>query len=234
MSTAQFIITCVGEFENFNEIEKVISAPANKGKFVLDKTRSGLEHNHNLPGLFRDNCDETTDTLTAEDWDLIDNHAGFARIIVPVVADQDKIEVMALGLVLAGVLLERNLVTAIQCDSSGIAHGRLHWIEMAMKLKVVTRLEIFILLYQAWVRKPLVEDDLNYSCGMHLFGKPDFVTHKEEYEAVQAMEKAFLVAINYPSASPHIKLIPPVDPVHIYEEADVCFNKYGYVEIAEL
>lgn len=234
MSTAQFIITCVGEFENFSEIEKVINSPANKGKFILDNSRSGLEHNHNLPGLFRDNCDETTDTMTAEDWDSIDNHAAFARIIVPVVDEKDKIEVMALGLVLAGVLLERNLVTAIQCDSSGIAHGRVHWIEMAMKLKVVTRLEIFILLYQAWVRKPLVEDDLNYSCGMQLFGKPDFVTHKEEYEAVQAMEKAFLVAINYPSASPHIKLIPPVDPVQIFEPGDTCYNKYGYVEIAEL
>ncbi|MBC7466157.1 MAG: hypothetical protein H7256_09195 [Bdellovibrio sp.] len=234
MSTAQFIITCVGEFENFSEIEKVIRSPANKGYFTLDQARSGLEHNHNLPGLFRDNCDETTDTMTAEDWDGIDNHAGFARIVVSVVADNDKIEVMALALVLAGVLLERNLVTAIQCDSSGIAHGRLRWIEMAMKLKVVTRLEIFILLYQAWVRKPLVDDDVNYSSGMQLFGKPDFVTHKEEYEAVQAMEKAFLVAINYPSASPHIKLITPVDPVEIYEPSDARYNKYGYVEINEL
>lgn len=68
-------------------------------------------------------------------------------------------------------LLEAGAV-AMKCDSSGIAHGRDRWLELAREADGP---EPWNALLRAFVQFPISTGDDYYSCGMHLLGQPDLI-----------------------------------------------------------
>jgi hypothetical protein len=62
---------------------------------------------------------------------------------------------------------------AIKGESAGIAHGRTRWLELSAKAASEQPLERSRALMSAWVRRPLMDEDVVYSCGMHLLGERD-------------------------------------------------------------
>ncbi|VUD63074.1 hypothetical protein TDB9533_03169 [Thalassocella blandensis] len=60
---------------------------------------------------------------------------------------------------------------AIKGESSGIAHGKLRWLELSERSKEPENQ--LSSLYRAWVRLPISDDSKLYSVGMHLIGMKD-------------------------------------------------------------
>ena len=61
---------------------------------------------------------------------------------------------------------------AMKCESAGIAHGRLRWLELARQVETQ---DSWSSLIRAFVQYPIVSGDDFYSCGMHLLGRPDLI-----------------------------------------------------------
>lgn len=55
---------------------------------------------------------------------------------------------------------------AVKCESSGLAHGKERWIELASEPDDPSQ-------FWTWVRRPLCDEGIIYSCGMHILGHPD-------------------------------------------------------------
>jgi hypothetical protein len=85
---------------------------------------------------------------------------------------------------------------AMKCESSGIAHSRSRWVELAAQAvegQKVASLRgagsgFWSALYQAYVRLPIQSEDSFYTCGMHLLGKPDLIVATELTPANKAVE----------------------------------------------
>ncbi|GIH97330.1 hypothetical protein ACFFMN_38235 [Planobispora siamensis] len=73
----------------------------------------------------------------------------------------------------AGALL-RSGATAVKNESSGLTHGRDQWLLLADRAAEATDwAELSIVLFNAWVKRPIASANLLRSCGMHLLGAPD-------------------------------------------------------------
>src|SRR5438034_343517 len=59
---------------------------------------------------------------------------------------------------------------AMKCESSGIAHSRSRWLELATLSE--TESDFWSALFDAYVQLPIQSEDDFYTCGMHLLGKP--------------------------------------------------------------
>src|SRR5262249_49104162 len=79
---------------------------------------------------------------------------------------------------LGGQLLKAGAI-AMKCESSGIAHSRSRWLELAESLPPSKNddavQDSWPALFQAYVQLPIDSGDDLYACGMHLLGKPDLI-----------------------------------------------------------
>ncbi|GAA3112398.1 hypothetical protein [Streptosporangium carneum] len=76
-------------------------------------------------------------------------------------------------LAVAGALL-RSGATAVKTESSGLTHGRDRWLFLADRAAEATDwMELAVVLFDAWVKRPISSANLLRSCGMHLLGAPD-------------------------------------------------------------
>jgi hypothetical protein len=66
---------------------------------------------------------------------------------------------------------------AIKCESSGIAHSRTRWTELAQRMeKAADEATRWSALISAFLQYPLQSETDLCSCGMHLLGAPDLIT----------------------------------------------------------
>jgi hypothetical protein len=63
---------------------------------------------------------------------------------------------------------------AVKCESSGIAHGRARWQELA-SLAWTSDLDGWLALFRAYVQCPIRDESTLYTCGLHLLGQPDLI-----------------------------------------------------------
>ncbi|WP_433436890.1 hypothetical protein [Nonomuraea sp. CA-141351] len=59
------------------------------------------------------------------------------------------------------------------CSAPGIAHGRDRWLAPADRAADVTDEGLAGALVAAWVKRPIYDGQVLYSCGMHLLGAPE-------------------------------------------------------------
>jgi hypothetical protein len=123
---------------------------------------------------------------------------------------------------------------AVKCDSSGIAHGKARWLELATERTPIDA-------YLAYVRRPIGSDETMYSCGMHLVGLPDIkVICFSDRDAARIMDVFAGYLINEGGKrtvkAGHTFSCSKEDPVlrishdecRDYETDDFFFNPYGY------
>lgn len=72
---------------------------------------------------------------------------------------------------LGGRLLEAGAL-AMKCESSGIAHGRARWLELAREAEGA---DPWLTLLHSYVQLPIQTGDDYFSCGLHLLGQPDLI-----------------------------------------------------------
>ncbi|MDA3630814.1 hypothetical protein [Saccharopolyspora oryzae] len=148
------------DLDNVEMAVRAIGGPL----FSLDRTESDLEHDPRMPDAFEACMAELT--FTDADWDAVHEHDSVAYVLAqggP--GDSEYIAERMLALV--AELFERCGATAIKCESSGLAHGRDTWLELAASADAPDAQ------LQAWVKRPILSEDLLFTCGMHLLGRPD-------------------------------------------------------------
>jgi hypothetical protein len=124
-------------------------------------------------------------TLKAEDFEQIADHSLVLYILSTAYPKASAFRASAWFLLFGCKLLEAGAV-AMKCESSGIAHSRVRWLDLAATCQrnysSQTDREIsdvvagfYTALFEAYVQYPIASAHDWYSCGMHLLGQPDVI-----------------------------------------------------------
>ncbi len=141
--------------------------------FVVDREFSTEMPDARMRGAFEASMDRVSPSFTKADWTTIERHKAVGYVLSPRItrANDRKVSTSALRLVDAALGAGAR---AAKSESSGIAHGARRWRTLAGKIRGKgTDAAAAEALYQAWVRRPIGDDDVLYTCGMHLLGLPD-------------------------------------------------------------
>jgi hypothetical protein len=125
-------------------------------------------------------------SLKKEDFARIQEHKTVLYVLSKNFSSQEAAGVSVAFLQLGRRLLESGAI-AMKCESSGIAHGRSRWIELAEQAESYRSLphgspdekdhcqHFWSALFIAYVQLLIQSRDDFYTCGMHLLGKPDLI-----------------------------------------------------------
>jgi hypothetical protein len=120
--------------------------------------------------------DRGNPSLLREDRAAIMGHRAVVYLISPRLPAPEAQQRSVQALALIQALFDGG-ATAIKGESSGIAHGAARWRQLARRAATAAAtgdpLERASTLYAAWVRRPIRDGALLYSCGMHLLGEHD-------------------------------------------------------------
>jgi hypothetical protein len=122
----------------------------------------------------------------------------------------------------------------MKCESSGIAHGRERWLELAAQADDVA-------LFDAFVQYLIGDAEDFYTCGLHLLGRPDLVAARSLCQDPRDLAELFRVFALYllierpRFASGHTFQTERAAPRYQvtwevcrgYDEDDVFFNPFG-------
>lgn len=126
-------------------------------------------------------------SLTKQDLESIADHTSILFLLSDNFHERDATQFSYHYLRAGGRLLEAG-ASAMKCESSGIAHSRERWMELAKEAERGAAGEwglFWSALFDAYVQFPIVSDDDFYSCGMHLLGKPDVIVSGEVMRRVR-------------------------------------------------
>lgn len=174
--TPRHVLCVLGSWKSFGPLEELLDA-FGQG-FLLDRDYSQLEPDERMPQAFEASHDRVNPSMTDDDWEAVRNHRAVAYILSPPLEPDSADEMSGQALLLVATLLRAGGVAA-KGESSGIAHGRARWLQLAEALGKAAEdsdlLEFAATLYGAWVRRPLGDEDdkVLYTCGMHLLGQRD-------------------------------------------------------------
>lgn len=166
------VLCAVGSWTSFDEVAELTSEIGGTG-VALDRDESV---SHRLPGLeraFALAADRVAPSFLPADEAAVCAHTAVAFVVSPPVARHDAALQARTMLRLVSALFGIGGATAVKCESSGIAHGRARWLELARTVAGGRPRERDAALVDALVRKPLTDGRVTYSCGMHLLGQPD-------------------------------------------------------------
>lgn len=173
---ARHVVCALGTWSSFQELRELVF-DHNCG-FELDSTFSILFPDDRMENSFDAASDRFPGTLSNEDTLAISSHSAVAYFLSPPMTARSSLEVSGQALDLVKLLFAAG-ATAIKGESSGIAHGKLKWLELANLYAEATRsrnlFEQGCVLYNAWVYKWLFDETCSvlYTVGMHLLGHRD-------------------------------------------------------------
>ncbi len=212
------------------------------------------EHDERMMSAFQSSACEFDPSLTEDDFASIVEHARVVYVLSNNFTAKDAPSVSRQFLRLAGRLLGAGAL-ALKCESSGIAHGRARWLELAAAAEAN---DFWLALFRSYVQLPIHNGDDYYSCGMHLLGQPDLIVSatllRDTYGSAEGLGwtaidlfRAFanyLLAECAPGrfASGHTFSLDATSPRFRvvweectgYEEDEFFFNPFGRWRFAEL
>lgn len=146
---------------------------------ILEEDGSEYElsaYDQRMVSAFRSCVCPAYPSLTDEDYQEIVNHKEVLYVLSKNFTAQEAPAYAADMLRLGARLLEAGAL-AMKCESSGIAHSRTRWLELAEITSRGTDAEYWTAQLQAYVQLPIASDsgDEFYTCGMHLIGLPDLL-----------------------------------------------------------
>jgi hypothetical protein len=166
------VVCALGNWPSFEPVERVVR-DIGGGRFQLDREYSMLAPDNRMLRAFAASADTVNLSITEADEAAIASHTAVAYIMSsPIPADQ-AIAISGTTLAMIDALFAADVAVAIKDESAGIAHGAARWRELATRATSNELLERASALQHAFVRRPLSDDGLLYSCGMHLLGDRD-------------------------------------------------------------
>ncbi|MFI1510730.1 hypothetical protein [Streptomyces sp. NPDC020597] len=113
------------------------------------------------------------DEFGDDDWAAVDAHDSVAYVLSPPISQSSAVEVSRQALAVTAALLAHG-ATAVKNESSGVACGRERWLTLADRAATAENdYDLAGALDHAWVVPALIDEDVFYSCGMHLLGAAD-------------------------------------------------------------
>jgi hypothetical protein len=136
----------------------------------------GVEHEWNerddrMMSAFQASAYRCDPSLTQADIANITQHSRVLYILSSNFTAQEGAAVSRRFLTLARRLFIDG-ATAVKCESSGVAHGRDRWIELA---DAIDGADPWTSLLGAYVQLPISDGENYYTCGLHLLGQPDLI-----------------------------------------------------------
>ena len=165
------IVCVLGNWKSFDEVERVVARAGGDG-FSFDSEYSQLEPDERMEDAFAACMDRVHPSMKRTDDAAIENHGAVAYIKSPPLPAAAAQVVSARTLAVIDALLDAGGV-AVKSESAGIAHGVARWRKLARQARSEDLLERADALRLAFVRRPISDDDVLYSCGMHLLGERD-------------------------------------------------------------
>lgn len=133
--------------------------------FEFDEDYSGMGPDNRMTESFAMSECTVSPSLSEVDISSIADHKNVAYVLSPRIRKEAALDIASQTLRLVESLFAAG-ARAIKCESSGLTHGMQKWRKLAESCDAPS-------LYWAWVRRPLVDNGVMYSCGMHLLGHPD-------------------------------------------------------------
>ena len=212
---------------------------AEEAGFELDREYSESEPDPRMPRAFEASLARAS--FTEADWDAVEDHDSVAYLVSRQVFPFVAVDVARWTLELTAKLL-RSGVTAVKNESNGLTHGRERWLELAEG--AASQDKSVLPLYLALVKRPIADDGLYYSCGMHLLGHPDIeIAWKGEPDAAELARLIDGMALYVLTEERAEEMqegegfrLSDDEPRWIisrvqcdrYEEDDIFFNPYGF------
>ena len=167
MPPPRFVLCVLGTWTSWDDLERIVPEG-----WMLDRDYAQLTPDPRMPRAFTASADRVMPSFTDADTAAIEQHTAVAYLISPAIhhttaraTSREALALIAAALGAGG--------TAAKCESSGIAHGATRWRELAAALGSEDPLEVAWALKDAFVRRPIGDSPLLYSCGMHLLGERD-------------------------------------------------------------
>lgn len=141
-------------------MEKIVADLGNG--FSFDGEYSSTSPDSRIEAAFVASQDLVSRTFSEDDWKRMRRHNAVAYVLSPPIERGKALAVSSSALELTARLIKGG-ATAVKSESAGIAHGLSHWMRLAERTA----------LREAWVRQPIQDEKILYSCGMHLLGLRD-------------------------------------------------------------
>jgi hypothetical protein len=212
---------------------------AQEAGFELDREYSETDHDARMPRAF--DASLARASFTQADWDAVEDHDSVAYLVSRPVFPFVAIDVARWTLELTATLL-RSGVTAVKNESNGLTHGRDRWLELAEGAGAEDK--SVLPLYLALVKRPIADDGLYYSCGMHLLGQPDveiawdgepdpaelarLIDGMALYTLTEERAEQMREGEGFRLSEDEPRWIISREPCDRYEEDDIFFNPYGF------
>lgn len=267
------VLCVLGSGLDLSAVEEVVRRTGGPG-FTVDRDAFRQVHDPRMPRSFA--ACLMNDSFDESDEEAVETHDSVVYVLSPpmpqhiafnprrhVLAGEEYgyklpggawsevLDVSRRTLEVAGALL-RSGATAVKNESSGLTHGRNRWLLLADRAAESTDWTgLAVVLFDAWVKRPLAAGNLLSSCGMHLLGAPDVEVEvdwpdperpsgQQVGDAVDLMDNLALYLLTEDRAltisngegfrlSPDgLRWILERHPCHDYDEEDFHFNPYGY------
>lgn len=241
MTQPRHVVCVLGPWTSFDPVTRIVAAVGGDG-FRLDDDYSQLEPDDRMPGAFAASADRVDPSMNKADDRAIAKHRAVAYILSPPLPAADAQPHSAKMLAIIGALLDDGAL-AVKAESAGIAHGAARWRELARAASSPDMLHRANALRLAFVRRPIADDDdILYSCGMHLLGERD-VEIAASGEVMDDVEWLDMLAIyllaEKPARGVHAgegfrltddgeRRVLRARTCKRYAEDDFFFNPYGY------
>lgn len=237
--TPRHVLCALGSGLDFGAVER-IAKEVGGPDFSFDDEYSEPAPDPRMVSAFR-NC-MADRSFTEADWAAVESHDSVAYLMGPPMTRDRSLDVSRRLLAVAAALL-RDGATAIKNESNALTHGRDRWLTLADRATGGDGPAVVEALYRAWVKRPIGEDGLFMSCGLHLLGQPDvevFTRSHTPEEVIELIDALGLYLLTEPRAGQLRDdegfRVAPGAPRWLlerracerYESDDFFFNPYGY------
>jgi len=237
--TPRHVLCALGSGLDFGAVER-IAKEVGGPDFTFDDEYSEQASDPRMTSAFR-NCMASL-SFTDADWEAVEAHDSVAYVMGPPMTREGSLDVSRRLLAVAAALL-RGGATAIKNESNALTHGRDQWLTLADRAAGPDGPAVVEALYRAWVKRPIGEDGLLMSCGLHLLGEPDVEvfsrSHSPEavielidafglYQLTEARARQLRDDEGFRVAPGAPRWLLQRRPCQRYESDDFFFNPYGY------
>ncbi|MBE1588957.1 hypothetical protein ACFPOI_56180 [Nonomuraea angiospora] len=242
------VLCVLGAGLDLSEMERTA---AGFGGFVLDREYSEAEPDPRMPEAF--GASMAAASFDEADWAAVRSHDTVGYLLSAPMMRELAFDTSRRLLAVTAALL-RSGATAVKNESSGIAHGRDCWLALADRAADATDEALADALVSAWVKRPIHDGQVLYTCGMHLLGAPE--VEIEVGEDPPAEDRLIELVAHLDALAIYLLTDPRAEEIEDgagfrmaedaprwllrtgacdrYDEDDLFFNPYGYVRLTHV
>lgn len=243
------VLCVLGNWKNLDPVETLIAQVAGEG-YHLDREYSLLTPDARMPAAFEASYDRVRPTMSDSDWQAVAHHSAVAYILSPPMPKEQAVAISGKMLILIEALFNDGAI-AVKAESAGIAHGRERWQRLAKEYRAAVdqgdEHAACSKLFFTWVRRPLEDEDLYHTCGMHLLGERDIEIETSLelstalkwidllglYLAADRPTRPILDGAGFRLENPGPRRLMRLHDCERYASDDFFFNPYGYIRLEE-